>query len=370
MTSPKTPLTILLVEDDKDQKSVWEREIKEFNADPEAQVAFTPLFATTSEEAVKELKSSQINCCIVDLKIPAMAGRVASAAEGNRVLAEILKKVPVPTAVVSGHPADASEIVKSSTIKRFPREVDSYTQALKWVASFRELVESLNEAQAKIRMETARIFHGALWPRWQARGINDLSKALHMLSVVRQIVSHLAETLVVPSDAVPGFVPEEFYFKPALRERLHTGDLLDMDESICVVLTPRCDLANDYPDNLLVAPCSERRTEWDALLNGLKAEGAKRDKALDKLRSYSTQAHAVSTHFLPPCDDRGPWFVEFKKVFSIPCKVDELLKKRFASLSAPFVPNLVHRFSAYLGRLGQPDADIETFATQVSGNRK
>lgn len=46
-------------------------------------------------------------------------------------------------------------------------------------------------------------------------------------------------------------------------------------------------------------------------------------------------------------------------------QVPDLLAARFASISSSFVPNLVQRYAAYLGRIGQPDLDCDLLRDQV-----
>ena len=46
-------------------------------------------------------------------------------------------------------------------------------------------------------------------------------------------------------------------------------------------------------------------------------------------------------------------------------EVPSLLENRFASVASQFVPNLVQRFAAYLGRIGQPDLDCDVLREQV-----
>jgi hypothetical protein len=58
--------------------------------------------------------------------------------------------------------------------------------------------------------------------------------------------------------------------------------------------------------------------------------------------------------------------VQFKEIMTVPSeRVPELLKTRFASVASQFVPNLVQRYSAYLGRIGQPDLDVEILKAHV-----
>ena len=40
---------------------------------------------------------------------------------------------------------------------------------------------------------------------------------------------------------------------PLREERLYTGDLIDHNENVYVIVTPQCNIANSYPDHFLLA---------------------------------------------------------------------------------------------------------------------
>jgi hypothetical protein len=48
----------------------------------------------------------------------------------------------------------------------------------------------------------------------------------------------------------------------------------------------------------------------------------------------------------------------------------DLLKNRFASISPAFVPNLVQRCAAYLGRIGQPALDVDQLRALIRKDKE
>jgi len=122
-----------------------------------------------------------------------------------------------------------------------------------------------------------------------------------------------------------------------------------------VIVTPPCNMANGcYPNNILLALCkpmADEKSELQKKLGGGKAkqvESAKRE-----IRNYATQGHHAASHFLPPIKDSGPLLVEFRDLVTVSKdKADELLKERVATITPSFVPNLMQRYAAYLGRIG------------------
>jgi CheY-like chemotaxis protein len=362
-------ISLLVVEDLETQRSTWRREIEEFNEDAQKGFAFEAIFAPSGDDALQMLSKHVIDCGIIDLRLPVKQGAEVAAGQGNKIISELIKRFPAPVAVVSGHPGEMAEDLKRTSIKAFSKDAENYKAALNWLASHRDLITSLKHAQSLITRETIRIFHGVLWPRWK---ITDSSKGDltgRKATVVRQIVSHLAEELSLPGANTPRFAPEEFYVKPSIRERLHTGDILKLKDGLFIVLTPQCSIANSYPDYLIVAPCKEKQ-DWKDILPQLRSTNKeKRETAEKRLRNFSTQAHALSSHFIPPCDGEGPWLVGFDNIKTIPCndeEIDVLRRQRVMSLAPRFLPNLVQRFASYMGRIGQPDVDVEELAKQLS----
>ena len=97
------------------------------------------------------------------------------------------------------------------------------------------------------------------------------------------------------------------------------------------------------------------------------ADLTKQDAAMKELQLYASQGFAVSTHFLPPCGPDGPWLVQFKEIITKPsAEAETMVNARFASIAPEFVPNLVQRCAAYLGRIGQPDLDCDVLREQAS----
>jgi len=178
--------------------------------------------------------------------------------------------------------------------------------------------------------------------------------------------SHIADRLSIPPS---NHHPDEFYVVPPLfTDRLDTGDLVEDDSEVYVVVTPRCNMANQpYPKYLTLALCAPMTTEWSELRNSLMAEGeGKKKKGLERLRNLAIQNHATGTHFIPPCGERGPWLVDFKETKSVLSdEMPELIQNRFASIATHFVPNLIQRYAAYLGRIGQPDLNAEFLRAHI-----
>lgn len=350
---------ILIVEDDEVTRDSWQRDIQDFNRDPEAPFKFRSTFATTKREALQVLARTRVDCAVIDLRLPDGNDETGAGQPlGNDVLQVLLEEVGIPAVVYSGYDGEASEAVRASNIRVLLKQGGVPAQILNAFATQAGLMAAMEATRSRIAKETARLFNQSIWRRWEARWSTEQNRGMISDIIARQTASHIADALAQPP---VNHHPDEFYIVPALfADRLDTGDILDMDGQVHVVLTPRCNMANKPPSHLMLAVCNTFQdwVQWKADLNGSSKQRYKADR---ELRSHATQGHGIATHFLPPLDGKGPWLVDFQEVRAIKSEnLLALLPKRFASIAPHFVPNLVQRYSSYLGRIGQPDisADI------------
>jgi hypothetical protein len=358
---------ILIAEDDEDQLSSWKRDITEFNREAKYGFSFFPEYVKSKSAALRALDRIRINCAVVDLRLPETDGAAAHAQPtGNDVLQQVLVETGVPAVVHSGYPQEASEAVRKSQIKIIEKTGGAAKGALEWLAGHEGLMSAMDTTRKKIAEESAKLFSQSIWPRWE-KSWKDVGDAGALTSVItRQTVAHVAEQLGMP----PNFHhPEEFYLVPPLAaDQLGTGDLVKIEEKVYVVVTPRCNMARDqYPTHVMLALCKTMEGAWTGMRNRFKGDEKKQESAAKELHNFATQGHSTSTHFLPPCGDLGgPWLADFREIMTVPSgQIPEMMKTRFASIASPFVPNLVQRYSAYLGRIGQPDLDCDILKAQV-----
>lgn len=209
--------------------------------------------------------------------------------------------------------------------------------------------------RCKVAQETSLLFNRLIWPRWEERWATRGDRELIKGIIIRQTVAHVAEALSL----APAHHPDEFYVVPALyTDRVEKGDILTHDEETLIVLTPRCNLANNkLPKKIVFAVCTPCEA-WDRWQGDLGASSKAKGKAEDDIRKHATQGHAIATHFMPPLETHGPWLVDFRELRVIDSsKVTELLPQRIATVAPQFIANLVQRHAAYIGRIGQPDID-------------
>ncbi len=351
---------ILIVEDNEEMTNSWKRDIRDFNKKGDRPFTFEHTFASNRADAIRLINRSRFDCAVVDLRLP--PGEVAAAADqplGNDVLHLLLESAGIPTYVYSGFDVEASDFVRSSNIRVVSKRGGASAKILMDLANEAPLMDAMSQTRQIIFRETSKLFNQSIWARWENKWANLADKDAVFGIIARQTAAHISESL---ARAPAKHHPEEFYIVPSLHaNRLDTGDILRIGTSLYIVLTPRCNMANKPPQNYLLASlfAVPDWARWRADLLG--DSNKKKEKAEKDIRNHATQGHDIGSHFLPPLDGDGPWLVDFKESRTIKSAVaNKLIDRRIATVAPQFVPNLVQRYSAYLGRIGQPDiGDLE-----------
>ena len=357
----KLKCKILLVEDFAEEIERFERAIDDENQSSDSLLEFELVVATTTNQALNLLEEHNVDCAVVDLRIPASEDGESDSLQGNVFLRKSLGERAIPLIIHSGHTAEIADDLVQFNIKTIEKIGGEYPDIFAWFYGHTPLIRAMQSFRRSLMEGTALIFQKSILPHWKdtkkyEEGDDHLQKI-----IFRQIVAHLAEQLSLPHAGAPEHHLHEVYFRPPLREdRLHTGDIVRYNGTVHVIVTPQCNMVNDYPVHFLLAKCRTMEAELGGLADQWDGNRKERLKAKKKVVEMANQDVLISEHFLPPCGEEGPWIVEFKSVCSVPKDdKDQLLKSRIASITPQFIPNLVQRFAAYLGRHGQPNLNAD-----------
>lgn len=345
---------ILIVEDDESTVDGWARDIRDFNRRTNKEFEFRAQFSANKSDALHFLSRQRIDCAVIDLRLPSSADEQGTGEPvGNDVLHGVLRDLGIPAYVYSAYEGEVSDEVRASNIKIARKVGGATTMILEAFEKQAGLMDAMDRMRRQVAQETSRLFNGSIWPRWERRWANFGDRDLIAGIISRQTIAHVAEAL---SQAPATHHPDEFYVVPALyAERLETGDILEHDGEVLIVLTPRCNLANKPPSKIACAVCTpcDAWAQWKTDFTG---SSKAKDRAGQEVRKHATQAHSMASHFLPPLDSSGPWLVDFRELRAIDAsETTHLLERRIATVAPQFIANLVQRYAAYIGRIGQPD---------------
>lgn len=356
MTTPI--LNVLLVEDEDSRISDWRDATAAHNADIENTGFGIETETAKSVAAARALLSSRrFDAAIVDLRLQIEEGVAENNNHGNDLVRHLLATQPLGVVVYTGQQSEADVGSYECPQVKVLDKGDGLQPVLDWLANNKDIFLKLRGAQQAFNRETAKIFFKSIWPRWShwtnggATGNGDLTEV-----VARHVVAHVHDSLLLAGGEEAH--PEESYFVPPIKGRLDTGDLIDYEERVWIVVTPRCDLANQNKvSSILLAACVDISAEW----NSLVAAGQNSNSAKEKCRRLVQHGGMPKQHFLSPMRDasgkqRGPWMIHFHDLKALPLNeaIENLTPLRFASLSSLFIPSLVERFGAYFSRIGTP----------------
>ena len=363
-----TKAHILFVEDNARQRDLFQTAVEEWNGAQGGARQFVPTLLEGYEEANEALERTRFDCALFDLRLPTGRKHPAEEPSGNKLAQRGLHKNGIPVGIISGKPGDLEEeFQKSTTVKLFFKgdPDDPYRKAIDWFAGQWEMMEVLAASRRKMRSSVAELFALRIWPQWAT--FPGLAEGRLTEIVTRQYVTQMAELLGLDDPANAEWHPFENYITPALQEgRAHTGDIFDLGGELRIVLSPQCDMATKKIPHVVLALCNKGAIQgWDQKLAQLREPKSDQEKerSVKYFKDFVNQNVPASVHFLPPLPgENEPFYVQFQNLVTIPlADLNNRLKDRQASVSPPFLSNLVQRFGSYIARTGQPNIDVQQF---------
>ncbi|WP_294607170.1 response regulator [uncultured Roseovarius sp.] len=359
--------TILVVEDEDRMIALMKEALEDWNdANIDSGRCFKAVPVNSIAGASEVIYDLKVDCAMVDLRLPTdQVGKQTSPESGNALANDLILKKGMPVAIVSGYPAEMEDHLTGLPVNRFDKADDGYEQALNWLGEQWTLMEALRSVRNVLELSTGEVFARRIWPNWsQMVGAIGIDGEKLATAIARQYASHTAELL--GQEAAGDWHPFENFVLPSyIADRAHTGDIFVLDDTKWIVLTPQCDMATGKAPNVLLAACSVGDENWKRNIDALKAaeSQSKIEKANKYFRKFVNQNLPASDHFLPPIPGtEDPILVNFTTVRTIPLEeLNQQLANRVASVSPPFLSNLVQRFGAFISRTGQPNIDVEHF---------
>jgi len=370
-------LKLLIVEDDQTAIDAYKRGIKAFNLervlehDNDIKIIEIPL--NNKEEAIVKLRSTENNfdAAIVDLDLLGQGGQDSS---GNEVIREIKNNLRFPVFVISGTPQHIAGDLKeeSSLFKIITRgeEGDYLTQI---VNIYNTGITQILNKKGKIENHISEIFWKHLsnslnlWVDDNIRTPDEKEESLlrytllHMLEYLDEEKSH----------------PSEFYITAPVKQQLSTGDLISYKENRYVVLTPACDFAmrSNGTRNvkkaflLRVKSLIEEFPSYNKTETISNLSNTFRGK-LEKVIGNNSKPYF---HFIPKHNAIEPGLIDFQDKQSIAIEeIEESIVNeeiiRIATISLPFLKDLIERYSSYYSRQGSPDFNTEEILTSLFEN--
>lgn len=339
-------LQLLIIEDEEAQIESYQDIIDQHNKKSSPQI--TPTFSKTFKEGQEALKSPFYDGAIIDLKLSN-----SEELEGRTLVESVFKKIRIPIMIYSGSIAQIDDIKENALLKKRLRTSEFTSVLSEIIGIYNTGITRYLRPDGSFDQKLTNIFWDHL-----SNSLDTWIEHNNQESLLRYILSHFQEYLEINMEGTfEEYHPHEVYIKPPIKKNLHTGDLIVYEEQLFLILTPACDIVIQGWNNIPEGTKTPIRKSDNLILVKVKDFDVKefcKDKngSVDKskIKNFVTNS-SYRFHYLPPSLNDNGYLVDFQDITTIP--FNEGLE-RLATISSPFIKDIISRFSNYYSRQGQP----------------
>ena len=373
---------LLIVDDDNEIIQEFTGSIEIYNRDND-NIKYKPYVANNFDEEKEILETYIIDTAIIDINLDS---RGSGNFDGNSVIEEILKYLRVPIFVVSGTPGNLDEQFQHNSMIEVYRRDATINNRL-----FDEIIPNVINSptisyflrKGFLEREVTEFYWEHLsktieyWKEVAREKPQEIDKILS-----RHTLSCLNEKLYVNSNIgkFDEYHPGEMYIIPPIKQHYHTGDIIKKDRELFIILNPACDIVNivnivnmelhkPYKSKLRfyllskIIPISEIRK----IQHFNNKDRANFIKDIKKNKGDSYHFLPIFTDIFSQCSDDG-YVIDFQDLQIVQSGLDlaqsyndieTYIKardkfiveyERVASISSPFLKDIIARFSRYYAR--------------------
>ncbi|MCB0754131.1 MAG: response regulator [Flavobacteriales bacterium] len=358
-------LKLLLVEDES--LNDYQRRIKAYNLESSVQVE--PVPCADYNQAVRMLDDSNnsFDGAIIDLKLSKDAKY-----EGKELINRVKKGLRFPVFVLTGNPEQIEDQKAFQTDFFQIRTKGDTPGRLEEILG--DLVKLHQTGITKILGGKGQIegyLNDIFWNHisnsigyWVADSKRDSQEKQQ--SLLRYALSHVQEYLNLDGTGLSqNYHPAEFFITKPVKRYVYTGDLIKFEAGErSLVLSPACDLeihgASCNADNILLLKVRDWK-DLDARFSGLNKDTGKANENRARLERWFANPNQ-RYHYIPNSNGIEAGFIDFqdKKTMSLTVFNQEMKDgklQRLATVSSPFLKDIIARHSSYYARQGSPDFD-------------
>lgn len=351
-------IKMLILDDDSKAIESYQDGIKRHNRDETKEGNFTEYTANNLDEAYFYIERNKLDTAIVDLRLDREGAETES---GNDAISKLIESFRLPIFVVTGSPTDLKEEYENHPMIQVITRADVNTSTI-----LEKIAESYHSHYIQFFTRS-----GFLEKRINELYWNHLSHTseawLEVAKTVpefdkiisRHTVACLNEQLYVDGNIgrFDKYHSGEVYICPPIKQHYHTGDIVQKNGEYYVIMNPACDIVNKSKVGkldfyLLVEIVNP--LELSVVQN--KGEEAREGYIQSSIANNQTERY----HYLPCFADMQRGVIDFQRIRNIDVGItdkEEYIKqyKRIASISSPFLKDVIARFSLYYARQGQPN---------------
>ncbi|MCL9805026.1 response regulator [Flavobacterium amniphilum] len=364
-------LKLLIVEDDPELITSYKRDIASFNLDSEVKINHEQVSDKEAALNILKDKKKYFDAAIVDLKLDSNE-KSDDDYSGNDVIREIKSNLRFPVFVVTGTPQHISEDLKNenSFFKIKTRgEEDNHLEQL--VDIYKTGITKIINSKGHIEDFLNNIFWNHLsnsmenWIKDDSRSPEEKQKSL-----LRYTLMHMQEYI---DEDIEKYHPSEFYITEPIKKNIFTGDIVTYDGNRYIVLTPSCDIVirEDGSRNTTMILLVQIRSLNDVVKNFDSLNSGTSEKNDNRVRLNSfIENKKQNYHFIPKTNIVEAGLVDFQNKLTLPeSNINKLIEERqiirIATVSTPFLKDIISRYSNYYSRQGSPDFDTNEIYTSL-----
>lgn len=357
-------LKLLIVEDDLSVIETYLSDISSYNK-TSSDITIKETIIQDKDDALRILRNADhiFDGAIIDLDLKQSGGTDNS---GNEVIKEVKENLRFPVFVISGTSHNLEKQLSEETSFFKVRDRDAEFDFIEeFIKIFNTGITEILNRRGTIENYINNIFWNHLsssldlWKKDEKRSPSDKQKSL-----LRYTLLHLQEYLDLSvSGDLEKYHPAEFFITKPVKPFIFTGDILKTKKGIrCVILTPACDIDKKNgvrkAEKILTLRIIEPK-QVDSEFGNANMSTTKRN-ILKSIISNSRPRY----HFIPKAGEIDKGIIDFQDKYSIPdSRLEKLIEdgevERIATISSPFLKDVIARYSAYYSRQGSPDFDTD-----------
>lgn len=348
-------LNLVIIDDEKTQIESYRGVIEDYNlklSDENRDLEITVKDFKNSDSVMEYFMKERVDAIILDLQWT----KGEEELEGADFLESLKKAYRIPVIVVSGYVNKISDEKESDLFKKYSTD-DSFKDVLDYIvkiydSGYTKAFGYKGLLEEKI-VQTFWSFVNSNLSYWQ--NLNSINKEKRLL---RYFLSRLIDTMQINEDFLDdNYHMTEYYSYPPYNENIVSGDIVEYNKELYIVITPPCDISNDKNSYIHLLGIDS--------INKIIEEYWKRkeSKREDYIKKVIRNNNGVRYHFLPPLDDvfEGG-MIDFQNILALektknPSDEEKLIK--ILTIVPNVFKDIQSRYSYATGRAGQPEIDLE-----------
>jgi len=348
-------MKLLIVEDSPSERHNFKKCVESLS-----ELDIQPEFAETFEEALEKFQEFDPDCIFIDIKLQ-------SGTKGNDLFEYISRyRSSKIIRIITSHKGEIepeiNTLVNEYFFKIYGRTDKEFVEIIKEVYKiFVHPAYSLVNRDKEINEEVRNIYYSHIDHLIK---IGEFKAGTNKTRIFRYLGAMLYESFSVNENSLDNFYPWEMFFCPPILDFIYNGDIIKKkaNEKYFIVLSPRCDLTPRGGGTTNVDECLIAELEVVKLIDYIDKESKKfTGSGIEIIKNKKNH-----THFIPEIDKNGPFNINFLKLHRIKKEEIDQNYDRIACITPAFMKEIVHRFSSYYSRQGQPDLDIDHLFNKYS----